>query len=80
MRSSPRSAGQLAPVLPERRDAQGDEPRVAALEHLSAARPPVEAPRPQVLDQRVGGGEQPREPRLASRARPSSARTEYLRA
>ncbi len=56
-------AGQR-PGLPERRDAQRDEPRVAALERLRREPGRLEPARAQVLDQRVGGGQQPRQPRL----------------
>ena len=79
MRSSPRSAGERA-GLPERRDAQDGEARVARAASASGAEARrLEAPRPQVLHERVGRGEERREPaargeRPPARPRPSTCR------
>src|SRR5262249_55733247 len=52
------------PGLAEGRDAQRDETRIAPLERLRRKPGRLEAPRAQILDQRVGGGEQAGQPRL----------------
>ena len=57
--------GRERPGLAEGRDAQEGEARVAPLELVRREAGRLEASRPQVLDQRVRGGEQGREPRLA---------------
>ena len=77
MRSSPRSPAS-GPVWPNGEMRRTARRGLRALERGGREARGLEPPRPQVLDERVGGREERRETSRPTRGRRGSARTEHL--